>query len=86
LRIGECAVTEDPLTSGGTRELIQAQILTEYGVSAHAESHRTLEDLARDVEQGKGIIIEVNAGYLWDDATLCRIRAVEPRSRHWRRP
>ena len=69
VRNGQCAVTDDPMTSGGTTEMGLAQILTDYGVPAHPEQGRSLEDLARYVEEGKGIIVEANAGYLWNDAT-----------------
>jgi Peptidase_C39 like family len=65
---GECTVLSgDPTDSGGTSADQQAQILTDYGAPAHAETGQSLEQLAQDVEQGHGTIIEVNAGVLWDD-------------------
>lgn len=65
---GECYVDSSSASnSGGTTVGDQAQILTDYGVPAHAEAGQSLDDLAADVEQGHGVIIEVNAGVLWDD-------------------
>lgn len=54
---------------GGTSVLQQAEILNDYGVPAHAETNGTLESLAANVEQGHGVIMEANAGVLWQDAT-----------------
>jgi hypothetical protein len=65
---GECQVNPDSASSsGGTTELQQQQILSDYGVPAHAETGASLEDLASYVEQGHGAIAEVNAGVLWDE-------------------
>jgi hypothetical protein len=63
----ECAITDDPTFSGGTTEQDQVQILADYGIPAHAEHARSLEDLAADVEQGRGVIAGVNAGVVWND-------------------
>ena len=65
---GECYVSDDPAASGGTTEDGQAQILGDYGLPAHVEHGSSLEDLAMDIEQGRGVIIEANAGVLWNDA------------------
>jgi Peptidase_C39 like family len=62
----ECNITNDPEQSGGTSPENQVQILNDYGVPAHMEQSQSLEDLATDVEQGHGVIIEANAGYLWN--------------------
>lgn len=45
----------------------QAQILNDYGVPAHTESSGSLESLATHIEQGNGVIVEVNDGVLWND-------------------
>lgn len=66
---GECQFTPGDITgSGGTTVGDQARILTDYGVPAHAETGHSLEQLAASVEQGHGVIVEANAGVLWDDA------------------
>jgi hypothetical protein len=66
---GQCAVTDDVASSGGTSAETQAQLLSDYGIPASVENAGSLEDLAVDVEQDRGVIIEANAGVLWDDAT-----------------
>lgn len=65
---GLCTVTENPRESGGTTEYSQARILTDAGLPAHAEFGRSLSDLAQWVVEGRGIILEVNAGELWNNA------------------
>jgi hypothetical protein len=64
---GLCAISDVPAVSGGTSEASQAQLLAEMGVPAHVESGQGLSDLAAWVQEGRGIIIEVNAGELWND-------------------
>jgi hypothetical protein len=64
---GECYVGDDPASSGGTSSDSQAQILSDYGIPAHAEQVVSTEQLADYVEGGHGVIAEVNAGVLWDD-------------------
>jgi hypothetical protein len=64
---GLCAVSDDASKSGGTSEEWQARILADAGVPAHVESGRSLSDLAEYVGEGRGIIIEVNAGELWNN-------------------
>jgi hypothetical protein len=66
---GECQIDPNSaFNSGGTSPSDQAQILTDYGVPAHAEMGQSTEDLAANVEQGHGTIIGVNAGVLWGDS------------------
>lgn len=65
---GLCAVSENPAQCGGTSEAWQAQILSDAGIPAHVESNGSLSDLAQWISDGRGIIIEVNAGELWNDA------------------
>ena len=62
---GLCSVTDNPATSGGTTLESQARILSDFGVSAEYGSLSSLEELAQGVEEGKGIIIAVNAERLW---------------------
>jgi hypothetical protein len=65
---GECNVDPNSaFNSGQSTAGDQAQILTDYGVPAHVETGQSTEDLAANVEQGHGTIIEVNAGVLWND-------------------
>lgn len=65
-RHGHCDITATPPECGGTTEYSQARLLTELGVPAHAEFGDTQEQLAQYIEEGRGAIIEVNAGELWD--------------------
>lgn len=62
-----CNNEGDKSMRGGTTVDHQVQILSDYGVPAHAESAGSLEDLAANLEQRRGVIIEANAGVLWDD-------------------
>lgn len=65
---GECDVQQgDPADSGGTSADNQAKVLSDYGVPAHAETGQSLEQLGQDVEQGHGVIVDANAGVLWND-------------------
>lgn len=66
---GECAISDDPAKSGGTTPRMWVRLLGDYGVPAHVERMRSLEQLASRIEQGRGVIIGANAGVLWDDAT-----------------
>src|SRR5579863_4314915 len=63
---GLCQVTDSPESSGCTTLESQAKILTDAGVSAEPMTGASLNDLAGWVEQGRGVIVEVNAGELWD--------------------
>jgi hypothetical protein len=65
---GLCNIDDDPRHSGGTTTEWQADILTRHGIAASASYGGSLDDLAGNLEQGHGVIIEVNAGVLWDDA------------------
>ncbi|BCM94388.1 hypothetical protein IAD21_06295 [Abditibacteriota bacterium] len=64
---GDVLNGDDPGMLGGTTEEGQAQILTDLGVPAHAETGGTLEDLAANIENGHGVIAEVDAGTIWND-------------------
>jgi len=56
-----------PDNSGGTTADWERQTLTDYGVPAHVENNGSLDDLAQHIENGSGVIAEVNAGVLWND-------------------
>lgn len=58
----------DNAMKGGTYDWQQAQILNDYGVPAHVETGGQLEDLDAAILEGRGVIIEVNAGILWNDS------------------
>jgi hypothetical protein len=67
-RTGLCDTSSaDPAHDGGTSLHDQVTILSVGGVSAHVEAGNTAGTLARQVEDGQGVIIAVNAGVLWDD-------------------
>jgi len=69
---GLCTTNDtDPAMNGGTTPSDQAQILIDFGVPAHVEGGATLDDLAQFVEEGRGIIIGVDAGVLWGDFDSC---------------
>lgn len=68
VRAGLCEVSSNPSECGGTTEWSQAQVLTDAGLPAHAEYGQTLSDLLDWVTTGRGVIIEVNAGELWDNS------------------
>lgn len=57
-----------PELCGGTSQFTQAEILEELGVPAHVEFLSSQERLADLLERGHSVIIEVNAGELWDQA------------------
>src|SRR6185437_3207016 len=57
----------DPAGCGGTSPEGIAEILTRYGIPASAHYGDSLEELAANLEQGRSVIIGVNAGVLWDD-------------------
>jgi|HubBroStandDraft_5_1064220.scaffolds.fasta_scaffold193930_2 hypothetical protein len=63
---GLCEISFLPEESGGTTEYSQAELLTDLGVPAHAEFGDTQEQLAQYIEEGRSVLVEVNAGELWD--------------------
>lgn len=72
---GLCNIESDPAMRGGTTVAEQARILADFGVPAHYETGRSLEDLADSVQQGRGMLLAVDCGVLWDDATYYDGRA-----------
>lgn len=65
---GLCNVNlADLSASGGSSPETLAELLDQYGVSAHVETRASLDALAAAVETGHGVIAAVNAGELWND-------------------
>jgi hypothetical protein len=60
----------DPRQNGGTTAEWQAEILTRHGIPASASRGGSLEDLAANIEQGRGVIAEVDAGVIWDEPSF----------------
>jgi len=65
---GLCHFGEQPGENGGTSCFNQIEILRRNGVPAHFEMANDAETLATNIEQGRGVILELNAGVLWDSA------------------
>lgn len=61
---GHCDVFE-----GHTSLSDQVAILEGFGIPAHSEHGGSVEGLAANVERGQGVIIEVNSGVLWNQAS-----------------
>lgn len=59
-------VAGKPAASGGTTMVDQSKILTGMGTPAHIEVGDSLEGLGRELEEGHGVILAVNAGELWN--------------------
>jgi hypothetical protein len=62
-----CVSSGDPKREGATTITDQERVLDGLGVPAHIESGNTLKGLGKDLEEGHGAIIEVNAGELWNN-------------------
>jgi hypothetical protein len=62
---GLCNTEGEPRYRGGTTNVQRAEILRNYGIPARDENSATLVDLSSYVQQGRGVIIAVNAGILW---------------------
>jgi len=67
---GLCAIHERAELAGGTTMQDQAEILAAFGVPAHSETDCSLEDLAEYMEEGRGVIIEVDSSVLWDQPSF----------------
>lgn len=76
LRMAGVPATENDITgyalknglcerSGATAWSDQAKILNHYGVPASVNYSNSLENIAKDVENNKGVILGVNANNLW---------------------
>lgn len=64
---GLCVTDACPELNGGTTLLDQARILTEFGVPARPELLVSTEELAHRLEEGRSVILAVNAGEFWND-------------------
>ncbi|GJD19175.1 hypothetical protein RIVM261_041310 [Rivularia sp. IAM M-261] len=62
-----CDVSNNMDFSGGTTMEQQAKLLGDAGVSARPERLGSLDALAECVSEGRGVIIQVNAGRLWNN-------------------
>jgi hypothetical protein len=72
---GLCNLEGSADMRGGTTVTDQVRILSDFGVPAHYEAAGSLEDLAASLEHGRGVIVGLDAGVLWDDATYYDGRA-----------
>jgi hypothetical protein len=52
--------------NGGTAISDQKVILKNHGVEMEVKDHANLQQLTQFVEEGRGVIINVNSGKLWD--------------------
>lgn len=62
---GHCVIDQPAWSSGATTLADQVQVLQDFGVPAHVETGRSLEQLAGDVAMGKSVIASVNSNVLW---------------------
>jgi len=60
-------VSDSPSQSGGTTMKDQELILDGIGIPSHIEQGTSLDGLGKELEEGHGVIIEVNAGKLWNN-------------------
>jgi|HubBroStandDraft_3_1064219.scaffolds.fasta_scaffold90466_3 hypothetical protein len=65
---GLCTLEDDPRMSGRTTVLDQVRILSDFGIPASYETSGSLEDLASQLAQGRGVILALDCGVLWDNA------------------
>lgn len=59
---------EDPADCGGTAPDGIATILNRKGIPAHYDRNIACDEIANLIESGHGVLVGVNAGYLWNDA------------------
>jgi hypothetical protein len=62
-----CSIKIDTQCSGGITVFAQRDLLRNHDISARVEMFNETESLASYVEQGRGVILTVNAGLLWRD-------------------
>jgi hypothetical protein len=67
---GQCRLSDHPLKAGGIYAFTVPELLADYGIPSHLDYGDSLEDLAAEVEQDRGVIIGVNAGLLGDDGDI----------------
>jgi len=66
---GDYCITDnfDPSLNGGSTPEQQIALLASYGLETYANIGSDLEFLAEQVRSGRGIMIGVNAGIMWND-------------------
>lgn len=65
---GLCYSEGSPEMNGGTSIFDQVLLLRDHGVGAFIDAGDSTSRLAMRIEEGRGVIAEVNAGVLWDRA------------------
>ena len=60
-----CVTDSTSESNGGTSLSDQQELLERLGIPAHVETDMNMEQLAQQVDQGKGVITGVNADELW---------------------
>lgn len=76
---GLCDVERSREASGATDVGRLARLLSDRGVPARADNRGSLEDLATWLQEGRGVIVGLDAGELWKDASyLNKGHAVTP--------
>ncbi len=60
-----CTTDGLPEQNGGTSQLQQQELLAKMGIPSQIKENQSMDDLAKDVEAGKGVIAGVNAEELW---------------------
>jgi len=77
-----CSADGPPDACGGTSIFTQAEILNDYQIHAQPFQGGTLEQLAHEFEQGHKVIIETNAGELFQgillDSTCAQVVGPDP--------
>jgi hypothetical protein len=63
----ETVVNGDASALGGTTMKDQVALLNGLGIPAHQELGNSLDGLGKELEEGHGAILEVNAGKLWNE-------------------
>lgn len=66
-RHGWCVTDGSSSQCGGTQFSDMVSILDHYDIVAHEETVDSLEDIASFIDEGRTMIVGVNAGILWDD-------------------
>lgn len=62
-----CKCTMNPYMNGGTSASSRQNILQGFGLESEV-LEATTEDIAKYVSEGRGVIISVDAGILWEDS------------------
>jgi len=62
-----CVIESTSENNGGTSQEGQRILLEKLGIPAHIESGKSMDQLAEEVEQAKGVIVGLEATELWGD-------------------